>query len=794
MQLAKRPLAVAVAAALFQPLYYANLNEGSIVPGRGGAAATFVRATTGTFHDGDRMVRTALAAEARLQGLRRVQNYLVTPNEDFTLWTKINAGTGTVPVVTGGFQAPDGSNTAYRVQVSGGGIVGNYSSIRKVGTGLPATGQVINSVWIKSNTGAPVTVALNLGAGLGTAGMTIAGSAWQRMATPAFPVASAFMDIGVGDGNPTSAAADVLVWHPQEEWVTGQFVQAPGEYTNVGVLAAPYYGANVDGVRYLPFQNGNVIQQNLIVQSQAIDDAAWTKRGVVAVTPNATAAPDGTLTADLISGVNVAGVDDFFNAGYVGVTAAPNIRYTPSFYIKRVSTVGTLQIGNPSNGNTLGQWRIDLSLLSNGWERITESHPAVTIVVPFMSSPTGNGVGMLFNASAGGPLSFYLWGAQANNGIRAATYVASGAAVLSNNIVEEQAGPPFPSTSPFKGFLCESQKTNLALQSQTIGVAPWGSAFLNPYVANATIAPDGTTTASKIVEDATVAQVHQAAQSFVMTDNLDYTFSVYLKAAERTWAQVFLVAKTGGQRNAYFNLTTGAIGAVSGGTTASIVALANGWYRCTVTMNAGVGAGGQAAWIGLATGDNGGTYNGDGVSGIYAWGAHVEQASLPTSYVPTVAATVTRNLDSLKYTSYATATSFSLFAMWQANGTEGAGSFPPVSVNDGTANNRVQIFMQDPGRTIQCGVVSGGVVQANFGTRTPGVFTTIKACVSVTSGAQELVVNAAAAETAAGTPVAASTQLWIGGDPNTTQCCGVIAKVALYNRLLSTAYKRTLTT
>jgi hypothetical protein len=38
------------------------------------------------------------------------------------------------------------------------------------------------------------------------------------------------------------------------EDVTGQSNQNPSEYVSCGVLAAPYYGAGVDGVQYFNYE------------------------------------------------------------------------------------------------------------------------------------------------------------------------------------------------------------------------------------------------------------------------------------------------------------------------------------------------------------------------------------------------------------------------------------------------------------------------------------------------------------------------------------------------------------
>lgn len=96
----------------------------------------------------------------------------------------------------------------------------------------------------------------------------------------------------------------------------------------------------------------------------------------------------------------------------------------------------------------------------------------------------------------------------------------------------------------------------------------------------------------------------------------------------------------------------------------------------------------------MATGDNSPTYTGDGVSGFYMYGAQMEVASFPTSYIPTVASQVTRNAD------VAAMTGPNFSGWWQA--TTGAmlararqstivGIRPWAHISDGTADNIIAL-------------------------------------------------------------------------------------------------------
>jgi hypothetical protein len=189
------------------------------------------------------------------------------------------------------------------------------------------------------------------------------------------------------------------------------------------------------------------------------------------------------------------------------------------------------------------------------------------------------------------------------------------------------------------------------LQSQTFDNASWTKSDTT-VTANAATAPDGTLTADKIVASATTA-VHKIQRDVSVSSPNAYTFSVFAKAAEYGFCSV----NTGGSggaglsaRTAVVNLTTGALVSetVTGMTT--ITALASGWYRISVTTAAATGSGSPGFFVEPLSTSTAGSYTGDGTSGIFLWGAQLEAASFPSSYVPTTSASVTRAADAVDAT------------------------------------------------------------------------------------------------------------------------------------------------
>lgn len=181
-------------------------------------------------------------------------------------------------------------------------------------------------------------------------------------------------------------------------------------------------------------------------------------------------------------------------------------------------------------------------------------------------------------------------------------------------------------------------RTNLLARSQEIDDAVWFKNF-TAVTANATAAPDGSLTADKFTEnDAGVLQAHTVSQNLTgLADNGTYTYSRFVKPAERTWTVLSFRDKAGAFHPVWFDVVNGVIGVTTTGATPFIVASVNGWFRCGITVNTVSGATTPAFYTYISTGNNQAGYIGTVGSGLYTWGAQLEPGSIATDYIPTEA-------------------------------------------------------------------------------------------------------------------------------------------------------------
>jgi hypothetical protein len=172
-------------------------------------------------------------------------------------------------------------------------------------------------------------------------------------------------------------------------------------------------------------------------------------------------------------------------------------------------------------------------------------------------------------------------------------------------------------------------RRNLLTWTEQFDNAAW-SKTRSSISANAAVAPDGTTTADKIVEDSSASTDHRIQQTASIGSSA-VTASVYIKAAERTLAYI-RIDDASTTKTAWFNLSNGTVGSVDTGFSASISDVGNGWYRCVVTYAAPGATTSGVVVFGPATINGSRTYTGDGTSGILLWGAQLELGSVATDY------------------------------------------------------------------------------------------------------------------------------------------------------------------
>lgn len=326
-------------------------------------------------------------------------------------------------------------------------------------------------------------------------------------------------------------------------------------------------------------------------------------------------------------------------------------------------------------------------------------------------SDLGAGVPLVYNGALSPLFSF----------TRSSTkYVLGSNGVLqsfSNNLPARE----YDANGLLLGTLLEEQKTNYCLRSQEFDNASWTKtgllAFGSGSVVNATTAPDGTSTAEKIVEDSAAGAYH-ACYQIVGTLSLTSAFSisVWLKAAERTQALVMV----GNTRSTHtiVNLSTGVcsalVGAESANCSASSVQYPNGWWRVTLSGTFGV-ADTAYFWIGASNGSS--TYNGDGASGIYVWGAQAEQAGMSTSYIPTTSASATRTADSATISALSNIGFSATAGSFLMTGTiAGAASLDIAAFSDNTASEWICAPYSNGGTQLGLRIQDGGVNQCNTAT------------------------------------------------------------------------------
>jgi hypothetical protein len=420
-----------------------------------------------------------------------------------------------------------------------------------------------------------------------------------------------------------------------------------------------------------------LVPYNLLGYSEDFTNASWLK-GASTITGNTTTSPNGTLTADTFSGNGASDLHivlwqtDVIGVGNtISVYAKKNTNDFLQIYTDFVNTdFANFNLANGTTGS------VGSSVISSAIESVGNGWYRCSFVVGSASSKYVNFC-LVTSSTAGRAetnslsTSVFLWGAQLNEGT-----------LLPYQKTETRLNIPRLdySNGTCPSLLVEPQRTNVVLNSENFSNASWSNQEIT-IVSNSDVAPNGTTSADKLIPTA-VSSAHQLTTGNIISSS-QCSFGVYAKSAGYT--TITILDQAIASNGASFNLSNGTATTI-GTATATITDVGNGWYRCSVVAT--------TTGMRIYVPNSASNFVGDGTSGVLLWGAQLEAGSYATSYIPTTSASVTRNADVISKTGISS-------LIGQTEGTLFVDledfielDIPCLTIDNGTNDNRIVLYRE----------------------------------------------------------------------------------------------------
>ena len=426
------------------------------------------------------------------------------------------------------------------------------------------------------------------------------------------------------------------------------------------------------------------VPYNLLKYSQQFTNAIWTPRNGT-FTDNFTTAPNGTTTACKWVATDT---DPYIYQSYNGA----NIDYTATCWVKATGTaIGkncSIRVGASAVFTAMtGEWQ-QLTITAN-------INGSVNVGVEAPESATSGEI-------------VYIWGFQLVSGTSAKEYFPT---------TDRLDVPRLDYTnSSCPSILVEPQRTNVLTYSEQFDNADWTKTNVT-ITANSTIAPSGLqnadTIASNSAASANIYQVKSASSSttytasvFVKKDNNESRFPEFVLRTEFTsYSEIYvqLNTKTGASTIRFQN-----------GTASKSVESFGDYWRVILTVTNIADAQIVFRIVPAAT-NVFGTFNPQ-IGSIIAWGAQLEAGSYATSYIPTIASSVTRNADVISKTGISSLIGQTegtiLFDIYIESPTA-TDNENILNIDNGSFGNTIYI-QKTASSTIGAEMYSGGSVQASF--------------------------------------------------------------------------------
>lgn len=376
------------------------------------------------------------------------------------------------------------------------------------------------------------------------------------------------------------------------------------------------------------------VPYNLLQQSEGFTQAAWVLLGSpnVTRTSNAGTSPIGTNNATLLTSNSTStfGIRQ-------SVTISPNTQYVFSCWVRS---------DNPT------EIRVDISDLNVTSFNLNHTWQRIQVLGTYNNSYAANlqFVDIVFGPNQLGS-SFFIWGAQLELGSTAKDY--------------------FPTTNRFNipridysngscpSILVEPQRTNLVIQSENLIVSPWIYQNGNGVSTN-DLNPAGQNSSNRI--NLLLSGFSSVRQVIPSLNNTTYTISCFFKkipgfdnsfqmrytneltVPNNFNAIAFINPNT---KTATFSLSGTDGTGISGSITGKVDLYPNDWFRVSMRFTSGSSSANVNALFRPVILVN-------STASVLTWGAQLEVGANATSYIPTVASTVTRNADVISNTNIST--------------------------------------------------------------------------------------------------------------------------------------------
>ena len=290
------------------------------------------------------------------------------------------------------------------------------------------------------------------------------------------------------------------------------------------------------------------------------------------------------------------------------------------------STTGYyFNLSNGTIGTAIGTGVIASITASNGWYLCSITLNTInTVFSPQIYTAQSDGGGLSFAGTTDSGI--YVWGMQVryNNSMLNA-YISTTSSV--------KYAPRYTynsSTKVYEGWLLEGASVNMVNNSSDFDNIANGTVS-----SNVIIAPDGTLTGDLFTATASLGLAYSSGP--ITSALTTYVGSIFVKKSNASTVMVALVSSAaygGVNPSVLFNFDTQAFSSGANFLTYSYQQYNNGWFRVALAATSSSISGTGIRVQCISASDS-----------VYIWGSQFEAATVPTSYIPTYGAQVTRNTD-----------------------------------------------------------------------------------------------------------------------------------------------------